>query len=95
MEWYNKIRNNCERATFLIDKKNLDGINPIQNIELRIHLPGCSICRLYDRQSQVINHLIRQFKQASLPSELRLDERFKKDMEEMVSQQLKNNLRFC
>ncbi len=91
MGWYNKIRNNCKRATFLIDKKNLDGINSIQNIELRIHLAGCSFCRLYDKQSQVINHLVRQFKQASLPLELRLDERFKKDMEAIINQQLKNN----
>jgi hypothetical protein len=29
----NKIRNNCRKATFLIEKKNLKGINMIQQIE--------------------------------------------------------------
>ncbi len=85
MGWYNKIRNNYKRATFLIDKKNLDGINPIQNIELRIHLAGCFICRLYDKQSQLINHFVRQFKHSALPLELRLNERLKKDMEEIIN----------
>jgi hypothetical protein len=91
MGWYKKISNNCKKATFLTDKKNLEGINPIQNIELRIHLAGCSFCRLYDKQSQAINHLVAQFKRASLPLELRLNERLKKEMEEIINQQLKNN----
>ncbi len=91
MGWYKKISNNCKKATFLIDKRNLDGVNPVQHIELRIHLMGCSFCRLYDKQSLIINHFVRQFKQSGLPEELRLNEKFKKDLGEIISQQLKNN----
>ncbi len=85
----NKIRNNCKKATFLIDKKKAEGINVIQQIELYIHLKGCSLCRLYDNQSHIINDLMRQFKQNDLPGELRLNEEFKKTLGESIARQLK------
>ncbi len=85
----NKIRNNCKKATFLIDKKNVEGINVIQKIELHIHLTGCSLCRLYDNQSRIINDLITQFKQNDLPRELRLNEEFKKALVKNIALQLK------
>lgn len=85
----NKIRNNCKKATFLIDKKHVEGINVIQKIELHIHLTGCSLCRLYDNQSRIINDLIRQFKQNDLHTELRLNEEFKKALGENIALQLK------
>ncbi len=86
---FNKIRNNCKKATFLLDKKNVEGIDVIQQIELHIHLAGCSICRLYDNQSRVINDLMRQFKQNDLHTELRLNEEFKKALGEYIALQLK------
>jgi hypothetical protein len=85
----NKIRNNCKKATFLIDKKNLEGINVIQQIELHIHLTGCSLCRLYDKQSRIMNDLIEQLKQNSLQKELKLNEYFKKALGENIVLQLK------
>jgi hypothetical protein len=89
MGWYKKISNNCKKATFLIDKKNLEGINPLQHIELRIHLMGCSFCRLYNKQSEIINHLVWQFRQNNLPEEL--NEEFKKTLEENIALQLKKS----
>ncbi len=91
MGWYKKISNNCKKATFLIDKKNLEGINPLQHIELRIHLMGCSFCRLYNKQSEMINHLVWQFRRSNLPEELKLNEEFKKNLEENIALQLKKN----
>ncbi len=85
----NKIRNNCKKATFLIDKKNVEGINVIQQMELHIHLAGCSLCRLYDNQSRIINDLMRQLKQCDLPGELRLNDDFKKALRESIALQLK------
>lgn len=84
-----KIRNNCKRATFLIDKNNLDRINLIQQIELHIHLAGCSFCRLYGKQSLAINNLIRQLKQNELPDNVRLNEEYKKALEQSISVRLK------
>ncbi len=85
----NKIRNNCKKATFLINKKNVEGIIVIQQIELHIHLAGCSLCRLYDNQSRIINHLMRQFNPNDLHTELRLNEEFKKAIGEDIVLQLK------
>lgn len=84
-----KVRNNCKKATFLLDKKNVEGINLIEKIELRIHLAGCSLCRQYDIQSQMINNLIRQSKQKELAVNLRLDEEFKKALGQGIAMQLK------
>jgi hypothetical protein len=86
----NKIRNNCRKATFLIDKKNLEGITVIRQIELHIHLTGCSLCRLYDKQSRMMNDLIRQLKQSDL-KEVRLNEAFKKSLHETLMVQVKKN----
>jgi hypothetical protein len=89
MEWYKKIANNCQKATFLIEKKKLVGINPLQQIELRMHLAGCSICRLYERQSLVIDRLLKQAPSENVPQDTRLNEEFKKALHEKIAQQLK------
>lgn len=84
----NRIRNNCKKATFLIDEKNLEGINVIQQIKLNIHITGCSLCRLYDKQSRMMNDLIRQLNQSDL-KEIGLNEAFKKSLEENIALQLR------
>lgn len=85
----NKIRNNCKKATFLIDQKNEEGINVLQQVELYIHLAGCSLCRLYDNHSRIINNLIRQFKQTDLDGDRSLNEDFKKALSESIRSGLK------
>jgi hypothetical protein len=88
----NKIRNNCRKATFLIDKKNLEGINVIEQIELHIHLTSCSLCRLYDKQGRIMNDVIRQLKQSDF-QKIRLNEAFKKSLHDSVMLQIKKNLK--
>lgn len=90
MEWYRRIANNCQKATFLIEKKKLSEISPLQQIELRIHLAGCSVCRIYERQSRVIDRLLKRAGSGSLPQDTRLNEDFKKDLDEKIARQLKN-----
>ena len=87
--WYNKISNNCKKATFLIDKKNLEGISFLQHMELRIHLAGCSICRLYQKQSQAIDKLVDNFYHTNTSTEFALDEEFKEFLEKAISKELK------
>lgn len=89
MEWYKKIANNCQKATFLIEKKKLLGINPLQQIELGIHLAGCSVCRLYERQSLVIDRLLKQTPSEDVPLDTRLNEEFKKALHEKIARQIK------
>lgn len=89
MGWYNRISNNCKKATFLIDKKNLEGISFLQQMELRIHLTGCSICRLYQKQSQAIDKLAGNFYTTNTSVEFTLDKEFKKALEKNILRELK------
>ena len=91
MGWYNRLRNNCKKATFLIDKKNLEGIGPVQQIELYIHLTGCSLCRLYDKQSQFIDKMVREVYQGRAGQSQKLDEGFKTALQNIIAEQLKKN----
>jgi hypothetical protein len=86
----NKIRNNCRKATFLVEKKHLEGINVIEQIEVHFHLTGCSLCRLYDKQSRMVNDVIRQLKQSDL-KEIPLNQAFKKSLHDMVLLEIKKN----
>lgn len=87
--WYNKISNNCKKATFLLDKKSLEGINFLQHMELQIHLTGCSICRLYQKQSQAIDKLVDNFYHTNKSTEFALDEEFMEFLERTIAKELK------
>lgn len=51
---------NCRKATFLIEKKNLTNISVREQMELKIHLAACSVCRLYQQQSGFINQMVKK-----------------------------------
>jgi hypothetical protein len=90
MGWYQNISNNCKKATWLIDKKNLEGISFSQHIELRIHLAGCSLCRLYHKQSQLIDQMVDKLYKDDAGAESALDKEFKEALEKAISDKLKN-----
>jgi len=46
-----KIAYNCRQATFLIEKKQGAELTGREKLELKIHLAGCYICRVYEQQS--------------------------------------------
>ena len=54
-----KITYNCRQATFLIEKKHIAGISLLEQFELRYHLAGCSVCRLFQEQSQLIDRMVK------------------------------------
>lgn len=89
MGWYQRISNNCKKATWLIDQKNLEGISFLQHIELRMHLAGCSVCRLYAQQSQVLDQLVGKFYKRHKGDEPALNEDFKDALEKIISKELK------
>jgi len=84
MSYLNKIIYNCKQATFLIEKKQLKRLSFREGIELRIHLAGCGVCVLYNKQSVAINEMVQQLFQASLKSELKLDDAFKTDLQARI-----------
>ncbi|HWZ17149.1 MAG TPA: hypothetical protein VNW95_18055 [Mucilaginibacter sp.] len=87
----NKILNNCKQATFLIEKKSIRRLTFRETIELRIHLYGCSFCKLYGKQSRAINHMVRQLFHSTTQSNIRLDDHFKRDLQERIETELNKN----
>ena len=83
-----KIIYNCKQATFLIEKKSFSKLSFREVIELRVHLYGCSFCRLYKKQSRVINDMVQELFRSSKYTEFRLDDDFKKELQERIEEEL-------
>jgi hypothetical protein len=86
-----KIIYNCKQATFLIEKKSISKLSFREVIELRIHLYGCSFCRLYSKQSQIINDMVKELFRSSIKPEIRLDDNFKRELQERIEEELNKN----
>ena len=86
-----KIQYNCEKATFLIEKKLISKITFREQIELRIHLLGCSVCRIYQKQTGKINEMVRQLFHNAENADIHLDENFKKDLQDRIEEELNKN----
>ncbi len=75
---------NCEMATFLIEKKQIGNIGMREELDLQLHLAACSMCRLFQEQSKLINQLVQGLTQSP-----RLDELFKAQMHGLIMSELK------
>lgn len=83
-----KIANNCEKATFMIEKKKFGTLSFTENLELKIHLAGCGPCRIYQRQSKIIDKVAFTTFNKSVDKELRLDEEYKKKLQQNIDEKL-------
>ena len=91
MSYLKKIIYNCKQATFLIEKKELNKISFREAIELRIHLSGCSFCRLYKKQSPIINDMVQELFKSSMQNGIKLDDSFKQDLRGRIEAELNKN----
>lgn len=91
MEALKKITHNCKQATYLIEKKLIGRLTLREHIFLKIHLFGCGVCRLYQKQTTRINAMIRQLFRDASKAEVKLDENFKKDMQDRIEEELNKN----
>jgi predicted anti-sigma-YlaC factor YlaD len=91
MNGLRKIQYNCAKATFLIEKKLAGKITLRERLVLKIHLAGCSVCRLFQQQSVAINKMIKELFRASKQKDVSLDEAFKKDLQERIEEELKKS----
>ena len=85
-----KIAYNCKQATFLIEKKQIGSITLLEKMKLKLHLAGCSVCRIFEKQSITINRMVKELFNVSNHTERKLDDRFKKDMQERIERELNN-----
>ncbi|CAN5862389.1 hypothetical protein BH11BAC4_BH11BAC4_21910 [soil metagenome] len=79
-----KIANNCEKATFLIEKKQFGKITLRDRLELQIHLAGCQVCRTYQKQSKLITKVSQQVFNEQLNYRSTLDENSKIHMQQLI-----------
>lgn len=90
----NELKNviyNCRQATFLIEKKQLTELTLREKIELRIHLTGCSFCRLFQKQSIGINKMVYDLFHSAAKREIRLDDDYKKKLQQSIEEKLNKN----
>jgi hypothetical protein len=86
-----KIAYNCKKATLLIEKKLIGKITFREKLELKIHLAGCSICRTFERQSILINQMVKELFKASGNRQIRLDDDYKKELQNSIDERLNKN----
>ena len=91
MSYLKKIIYNCKQATFLIDKKATSRLSLREMIELRIHLYGCSFCRIYKKQSRMINEMVQELFRSSMQADRKLDDNFKKELQVRIEEELNKN----
>jgi hypothetical protein len=86
-----KIQYNCKQATFLIEKKLIDQLTIREQLELKIHLAGCSVCRVFSKQSKLINTMVQQFFKSTTDKTIHLDENFKNELQQLIEEELNKN----
>lgn len=85
-----RIAYNCRKATFLIEKKQEVKLTVREKLELKLHLAGCSICRVYEKQSVLIDLMMKKlFKQERIA--IRLDDSYKLDLQKRINDQMIGN----
>ena len=79
---------NCRQATYLIEKRQHTRLSFREWMELMIHLAGCSVCRLFRRQSRLIQRLMHQFFGQAANRQYHLDESRKEEMQRRIDERL-------
>ncbi len=74
-----------------MEKQAIKKLSFREQIELRIHLAGCNVCRLYRKQSAMITLMAFQLFNNAPPRENRLSDGFKQVMQRQIDEKLKNN----
>lgn len=82
---------NCRQATFLIEKKQIKKLTFRENVELRIHLMGCSVCRIFQKQSILINRMVKNLIHDSQNKDRKLDDDFKQNLQDKIEDELNKN----
>jgi hypothetical protein len=83
-----KILYNCRKATFMIEKRMVKPLSFQENIELRLHLVTCGVCRLYIKQSRKIDLMVAQILKGTPPANIRLDDDFKEELKVRIDNEL-------
>jgi hypothetical protein len=83
-----RIAYNCRQATFLIEKKQGEELTNREKLELKVHLAGCYICRVYEDQSIMISALVRNLLKPDATAEIRLDDDYKNELKQRINNKI-------
>lgn len=84
-----KVAFNCRKATMLIEKRQFTYITKREQLELKLHLAGCSFCRLFEQQSIKINHLYKSLF-PSPAGNINLGDSFKSALQDKIDEKLRS-----
>jgi hypothetical protein len=87
MDKLEKIAYNCRQATLLIEKQQLGRLTIRERVELKIHMTGCSVCRMFQQQSITINKMIEDIYDARTAHNS-LDNDFKQSLQDKINKKL-------
>jgi len=80
----------CKKATFLVEKAHSHPLSFIEKVQLHMHLKICSRCANYQKQSLLIENLLKnEGKRLSNPTEIRLSDKSKFRIQKSVEENLK------
>jgi hypothetical protein len=82
-----KIAYNCKKATYLIEKQQIAKITLKEQVEVKIHLAGCSICVTFMQQSAIINQMARKMFHPR-KADLKLEDDFKIKLQKRIDEQM-------
>lgn len=51
----------CKKATELVEKKEIQSLSFVENIQLKTHMAMCKACANYKRQSLGLGKLIKEY----------------------------------
>ena len=91
MDEITKIAYNCRQATLLIEKKQTEDLSAREKMELKIHLAGCYICRVYEQQSLLISNMVNNMFKSSKLTGLKLDDDYKATLKKRIEEKLNKN----
>lgn len=65
----------CDKATFFITKREYVKLSCKENLQLKLHLMGCKLCRSFDEQNNVISEKLNTLQENPPPEKLSDDKK--------------------
>ena len=75
----------CDTATFLITKRDYQKLKCKENLQLRMHLMGCKLCRSFNKQSSFLSEKIHKIQEE--PPLVQLSTQKKGEIERALKEQ--------
>ena len=80
----------CLKATLLIEKRNVLPLSLLQRIQLKLHLRICDNCTKYEKQSEVIDTILKKrLRKENLVNKDALSQEFKSKINSEIQKRLK------